>query len=272
MRRFACLLMALVLSAAAGAQADSIKLYTLDCGTIDVADMASFDREGRFAGEAMTLKVPCYLIRHPKGDLLWDAGLDEAIASDPDGIGTAFRSTMQRSLTDQLADLGLTPADIDYLSLSHAHPDHSGNANLFKSSRWIVSRTEHTFMFSPEAAAYAAGYQALETVEPTLFDDSHDVFGDGSALLYRTPGHTPGHTVLLLTLKNAGALMFSGDLYTHAAGRTLGAIPAFNMDADATLRSMQRFEELAAQHGARVVIQHDAGHFAGMPSFPSYLD
>ncbi|MBO6506640.1 MAG: N-acyl homoserine lactonase family protein [Kordiimonadaceae bacterium] len=264
---------AVLLVAATNANAtDSVQLYTLDCGTIEVSDMVSFDKQRRFAGQSITLKVPCYLIRHPDGDLLWDAGLDEALAANPEGIGTTFHSTMSQTLTSQLAELGMSPADIEYLSLSHWHPDHAGNANLFGHSTWIANRAERDFMFSDAMKEAQTGYSALKTAKTILFDETYDVFGDGSAVVYGTPGHTPGHSVLLLTLNSAGALLFSGDLYIHEESRTLRAIPLFNTDIGQTLQSMDRFEALAEQHQARVVIEHDKNHFEAMPKFPKYLD
>lgn len=256
------------------ASENSIKLYTLDCGTIDVADMASFDREGRFDGQPLTLKVPCYLIRHPKGDLVWDTGLDDRLASTPNGIGagTTFHSTMDRTLKDQLAELELTPADIEYLSLSHWHPDHSGNANLFGASTWIANRTEKEFMFSEAMEEAQPGYAALANAPTILFDETYDVFGDGKVVIHSTPGHTPGHSVLLLALEEAGSLLFSGDLYAHSEGHRLRAIPVFNSDAEQTILSQHYFEKLATDNNARIIIEHDAEHFKSLPRFPAYLE
>lgn len=251
---------------------DNIRLYTLDCGTIYVADLASLDREGRFDGQNITLKVPCYLIRHPKGDLLWDAGLEQSIADLPNGTGTTFLSTMERTLTEQLADLDLAPADIEYLSLSHWHPDHSGNANLFTGSTWVVNRAEHAFMFSDEMQSSSGTYAALRHAKTIMFDDTYDVFSDGSAVIVSTPGHTPGHSVLLLKLANSGAFLFSGDLHIFAEGHRLGTIPTFNSDAGETVRSMALFNRLAQENKARVIIEHDKTHFESLPPFPEYLE
>lgn len=249
-----------------------VRLYTLDCGTINVSDMASFDREGQFAGQSITLKVPCYLIRHPKGDLIWDTGYDDALASKPEGQGTTFHATMDRTLEGQLADLGLGLADVEFLSLSHWHPDHSGNANLFGASTWIANRAERDFMFSDAMQQAQPGYSALQDAKTILFDTTYDVFGDGTVVIHSTPGHTPGHSVLMLTLENAGPLLFSGDLHIFEEGRSAGAIPTFNSDVEQTIQSMQLFEKLATDHGARIVIEHDKNHFEAMPRFPNYLD
>lgn len=262
----------LSLSAHAAAADDSIKLYTMDCGTIAVADMASFDSEGRFDGQAKQLVVPCYLIRHPKGDLLWDAGFGEAMVDTPVEAAGGFHSTMSVKLTDQLVQLGLAPADIEYLSLSHWHPDHSGNAGLFAASTWVVHEAERDFMFSDAMKEASADYAALKNAKTIQFTETHDLFGDGSVVMVPTPGHTVGHSVLQLTLDVAGTLLFSGDLYTHAEGRRIGAVPVFNVDKQQTIQSMALFEKLVEQHKARVIIEHEQADFDALPKFPGYLD
>lgn len=260
------------LSACAAAEDDTIKLYAMDCGTIKASDMASFDSEGRFDGQAKTLVVPCYLIRHPKGDLLWDAGFNEAMVDRPVAEAGGFHASMSVKLTDQLAQLGIAPADIEYLSLSHWHPDHSGNAGLFATSTWVVHQAEREFMFSDAMKEASGDYAALESAKSIQFTEPYDLFGDGRVVMVPTPGHTVGHSVLQLTLARAGTLLFSGDLYTHAAGRKLSAVPVFNFDKQQTIQSMALFENLVKQHSARVVIEHEQADFDALPKFPAYLD
>ena len=262
----------LTLTANTAAADDTIKLYTLDCGSIEMFDTAAFSSEGHFSGPA-TLAVPCYLIRHPKGDLLWDTGHDQTIADMPEGLKASWGiTTTNTKLTDQLAELGLAPTDIEYLSLSHWHPDHSGNADLFAASTWVVHKAEREFMFSNAMKEASDGYAALESAETIQFTEPYDLFGDGSVVMVPTPGHTVGHSVLQLTLARAGTLLFSGDLYTHAEGRKLSAVPVFNFDKQQTIQSMALFESLMKQHSARVVIEHEQADFDALPKFPKYLD
>jgi glyoxylase-like metal-dependent hydrolase (beta-lactamase superfamily II) len=70
------------------------------------------------------------------------------------------------------------------------------------------------------------------------------------------PGHTPGHVVLLLKLAS-GYLLLSGDQYHFRENRAVAGVPAFNQNRADTLASHGRFEEIARNLKARVVIQHD---------------
>src|SRR3546814_8878063 len=56
-------------------------------------------------------------------------------------------------------------------------------------------------------------YNALEHAQVRPFTSDHDVFGDGSVVILRTPGHTPGHAALLVHLPQNGPIIFTGDLW-----------------------------------------------------------
>lgn len=272
-------LVAALLSTAANSAAEplergKIKLYALDGGTLDVSDMASFSDTGTFDGEAVSLVNPSFLIRHPKGDLLWDTGYGDALAKLPEGSKNGvWHSKLKTPVVEQLGRLGLDPSDIEYLSLSHLHPDHSGNANLFSGSTFIVHRLERAYMFSEEMmAAFGESYSELEDAKTVQFEGRYDVFGDGTVIIFETPGHTPGSSVLLVRLQGAGNILLTGDLYTHNRGRSLGTVPQFNLDKKQTLESRRVFENLVKQERARVVIQHSKTDFNVLPVFPKFLD
>ncbi len=261
---------------AAAASPAGLKLYTMDCGRIDEKDADAYADDGAYKGMARTLIVPCYLIRHPKGDLIWDTGLPQAIHDQP-GHRNAYGMSVPAKLTDQLAQLDLTPADIEYVSVSHSHFDHIGNAGLFAArSTWIVDADERAYAFRPAARAETdefTSYAALETAKTIEIegDAPYDVFGDGSVTILQAPGHTPGHTVLMVRLPKAGPVLLTGDMWHLAESRAARRVPRFNTDRAQTLRAMDMIEKLAAETHARVVRQHVPEDFTAMPRFPQAL-
>jgi glyoxylase-like metal-dependent hydrolase (beta-lactamase superfamily II) len=198
----------------------------------------------------------------------------------PDGLdlpAMGVRVTMSAKLADQLSQLQLTPADIEYVSISHSHTDHTGNGNLFAGSTWIVDEDERAYMFRDEARADAQAfntYNQLESAQTRLIqgDDDYDVFGDGSVTIIQTPGHTPGHTVLLVRLQEAGAVLLTGDMYHLAESRERRTVPRFNTDRAQTLASMDKVERIAADANARVIRQHVREDFEALPRFPEALN
>ena len=129
-------------------------------------------------------------------------------------------------------------------------------------------------MFSERAKQNTSVFQCydlLETAETIEFDGDHDVFGDETVKILGMPGPTPGHTVLLVDLPHEGPVLLSGDLYHLLEARTRRTVPRWNTDVDMTLASMDRFEQLATELGARVIIQHSLSTFEELPHIPDYL-
>src|SRR3546814_8548259 len=103
-----------------------------------------FSDTGEYDGQPGSLVASCFLIRHPNGDLLWDTGLGDHFAATPGGVEVrpGVRAIVDTPLLAQLKRIGVTPTDIEFLSFSHLHWDHTGNANAYTSSTWMLSRRE----------------------------------------------------------------------------------------------------------------------------------
>ena len=252
----------------------AVRLYALDCGSLEFKDMRSFSDTGEYDGESATVAVSCFLIRHPKGTLIWDTGLDPKFVQGSASGARGIRATVRSTLEQQLQQLKLAPTDITYLAFSHMHLDHTGNANLFTASTWILNRTELQWASQPTAGGPIDPntFGAYHHAKTQLIDGDYDVFGDGTVRILKTPGHTPGHQVLLLTLPKAGKVLLSGDLYHFRRDRQLKLVPQFNTNRAETLASFDRFERIATNTRARVVIQHDPEDFKALPKFPAYLE
>jgi len=251
----------------------NIKLYAMDCGTLDVSDMKDLSSTGEYDGQKLKMANPCFLIRHPQGDLLWDTGHIDSMADSSDGeLNGVWHSKLKIKMHTQLNQLGIHPKDIEYLSLSHIHPDHSGNANKFIESTFIVNELERKYMFSIKAKSmFGDFYSSLENSKTIEFKNEYDVFNDNSVIIKSMPGHTPGSSVLLVRLAKAGNILLTGDLYLHAKGRELNTMFQYN-NQQLTFKSREQFEALAKKENARVIIQHEITDFIRLPKFPKYLD
>lgn len=249
------------------------KLYVFDCGRVEMESMAMFGLEEGDT-DVRELFVPCYLVRHDKGLLLWDGGLPESIALAGEKVAAEGSSMLyEQWIVDQLADMGIAPADVDYAAYSHLHFDHAGAANAFTDSTVLLQRAEWDAAFGAEAAFVdTALFDGLKNANVQLLDGDHDVFGDGSVRIIFAPGHTPGHQMLLLQLENTGPIMLSGDLYHTRANRRLRRAPTFNHDAAQTLQSMAKIEQLLEDTGATLWIEHDMALADSLKKAPQYYD
>ena len=260
-------------AASADQASAALRLYVFDCGYLRIAD------PGRFSltmdeVSTLDLSVPCYLVEHPDGTLLWDAGLSDSLAEgSPHTQANGTVTTVTATLRAQLEALGYQPADITYLALSHLHYDHAGNANDFAASTWLVQRPEHEAAFGDVQGFFdRALYAELESSETMLLDGDHDVFGDGTVVIKSAPGHTPGHQVLFVDLAETGPLVLSGDLYHFPENRTLRRVPTFNFDEAQTLASMDAVEDFLIESGARLWIEHDVAANALLDKSPAYYE
>ena len=262
-------------SPAVAAPADTVtspRLYAIDCGHIEAKDLSAFADTGEYEGKSGTLIDSCYLIRHPKGTLIWDTGLGDTLGTEGKDLGFA-KVTVPKPLLGQLESIGVAPADVNYLAFSHTHFDHTGNANAFTGATWILNPVEvHWAESVPNPFVDVNTFSAYKSARTQIIDGDYDVFGDGTVKILKAPGHTPGHGVLQLKLKKAGVVVLSGDLYHTRANRTAKRIPGFNVSRADTLASIDRIERIVKNTHAHFVVQHDAKDFATLPTFPAYLD
>jgi glyoxylase-like metal-dependent hydrolase (beta-lactamase superfamily II) len=262
-------------NARAASETPTLRLYALDCGRAVLTDMSMFSDADDYDGQPGQLADPCFLIRHPRGTLLWDTGLGDKIAAHPEGVDfNGIRFYVDVTLERQLKMLGLSPADIQFVAFSHFHVDHVGNANLFTRSTWIINRAELNAALAPvpPSAVDKSLISGYEHVQTKLIDGDYDVFGDGTVQILNMPGHTPGHQALMLKLAKEGIVILSGDLYHTLDNRRLRRVPRINAQRADTLASMDRFEHLVTNNRARVIVQHSPEDFRWLPKFPRYLE
>jgi N-acyl homoserine lactone hydrolase len=259
-------------------QESRLKLTMFDCGQILVANLGKLMSPGIDDGVSKMLFVPCYLVEHPKGRLLFDAGLADSLAELGDegrwSSDRDFNSVVKRTLRSQLDEMGIDPAAIEFVAFSHLHFDHAGNGNLFSKAQWLVQESEFDLAFSEDAEKYffdPTTYAALKDRAVKLNGD-HDVFADGSVLLVSSPGHTPGHQVLFVDLANYGPVVLSGDLWHSQKNYDGSVVPSFNFDAEQTLESMQRVKDFIAEKQATLWIEHDRAQYPDVPLAPGFVD
>ena len=250
------------------------RLYVFDCGTLinNKPEDYTLTRE---EVRDTNMGVTCYLVVHPRGLLLFDTGLNDRLVGRPiyENVLEGYGQIKFNTLSGQLADIGVTPAGIDYLVLSHYHWDHIGNAADFAASTWLVYQGDRDQMFSQSARAapWFNQYAALEKSRTQILSGDRDVFGDGSVVVLATPGHTEGHCSLLVRLKNTGPVVLSGDLYHYAEERTLDRMPPEEKPLG-TIQSRAKVEALVRQTGAQLWIGHSMEFFRTVRKSPAWYE
>jgi N-acyl homoserine lactone hydrolase len=271
--------LAALLSAEVSAQAaftpatppSRVRLYVFDCGVINVnrAGTERYNVTVEEVGETRFV-VPCFLVAHPRGTLMWDLGVV------PDGSApTNNIEAGKQPLRSELAAAGYRPEDITYFAFSHAHGDHVANANMFASSTWLARPAERAFMWEEGNTRVNRTYfdRIKDSKSISLDTDEYDVFGDRTVVIKAAPGHSPGHQVLVLNLASTGRIMLAGDLYHYPQERTLKRQPPateFNVEQSAASRVM--IEEYLRRTDTEIWIEHDFVANAKLKKSPAYYD
>jgi N-acyl homoserine lactone hydrolase len=245
------------------------RLYVLDCGWAHAADRSRWS-PGVDVGKPIDLSDNCYLIHHTReGYLLWDTGIADSIAASPDGVSMANGAMVwhrAKTLAAELAALGVKPDDIRYVGISHTHPDHVGNVDLFPKSTVLIQKAEYDWAFARPTPPFAADHKVLK------LEGDKDVFGDGSAVILSTPGHTPGHESLLVHLAKTGWVVLSGDVVHFESNWQNRRVPTLNVDKEQSLASMQRIADVLAEHHGQLWINHDKPQSDAQRRAPEYYE
>jgi glyoxylase-like metal-dependent hydrolase (beta-lactamase superfamily II) len=122
------------------ADAPALTVNVLDCGKITISDLDAFSSAGDYAGQADEFTDTCYLINPPNGRLLWDLGLPTQLVGQPPFTQQIFTVSVEKSITDQLAALGVAASELTYMSISHSHFDHIGQQARQASAELILQK------------------------------------------------------------------------------------------------------------------------------------
>lgn len=237
---------------------------------LHIQDPAIEDQDDR----KMWVPVMAYLVRHPeKGDVLIDSGLDSSFAKRRGGnfgraarIVKVFEQEVGEDTISRLGELGVDPAELKMIFLSHLHLDHTaGLPELPRTARLIAGPEAMQGYEIPFLAPvdHLAGFERIETldfsgIEAGSLGKVIDLYGDGSFFIISAPGHVEGNLSFLIN-KPGGALLLACDASHTREGLLKGVGPGKVIDREAADATVKRFAEFLAEHP---VVKFKAGHDA----------
>jgi len=251
-----------------------VKLYAMTCGTLTGA-MANMMEGGE--GE-VTLPIPSYLIEHPKGTVLFDSGMHPDCQRDPTAragarIGAWFKFDYRPGdeVSARLQAIGRDPAEIDILINSHLHFDHVGGNALIPNATVVIQKPEWEAGMDPDIAALRGFNRADFDLghKIKMIEGEHDLFGDGSLVLFPTYGHTPGHQSLKLKLAS-GEIVLAADACYFCRTLAERRLPVRVHDRDAMHASLEKLAQLQ-KGGARIFFGHDSEFWKTVPQAPTAI-
>jgi glyoxylase-like metal-dependent hydrolase (beta-lactamase superfamily II) len=245
------------------------RLYILNCGEGVAGDISRWS-PGVNEGQSMDFVDNCYLIKHAQGWLLWDTGIPDAVAAMPNGLAApdpkAVTWHRPKTLAAQLDEIGVRSSDIKAIAVSHTHPDHIGNVEMFPGAMLYVQKAEYEWPGANNTPRFKPEHPVTE------LEGDRDVFGDGSVTILSTPGHTPGHQSLLVKLPKTGAVVLSGDAAHFKSNWDNRRVPAPNFSKEQTLASMQKLAEVLTREKAELWINHDKAQRDRLKLAPAFYE
>ena len=245
------------------------KLYVLNCGEGIAGDLSRWT-PGLNEGKTMEFVDSCYLIKHTQGWFLWDTGITDAVAAMPNGLAPADPKAVTwrrpKTLEAQLDQLGIKPADIKRMGVSHTHPDHIGNVELFPQATLYVQKAEYDWPGTNNEPRFKPSHPV------ELLSGDKDVFGDGSVTVLSTPGHTPGHQSLLVKLPKTGAVVLSGDAVHFRDNWDNRRVPSMNANKELSGASMQKIADTLDKNKGQLWINHDKAQRDSQKLSPEFYD
>jgi metallo-beta-lactamase class B len=175
-------------------------------------------------------------------------------------IDPVYDYSVEDTVVGGLQKLGLNPADIKYVLVSHAHLDHAGGAKLLQER------------YGARVLLSAADWDLLDRQNPPwkpkrdliVTDGQVLTLGDTTLTLHLTPGHTPGTISTLIPLRDGTrrhlAALWGGTLFNFGPNRA-----AFESYRD----SAARFRDLATRAGADVLLSNHSEYDGSKSKLPA---
>lgn len=255
--------------------ANEMKVHLLETGTMEadltwlllkpgrvIQDVAHKDAPRQW-GQVPTHAV---LIEHPEGRVLWDTGVprDWERRWAPTGFGSFFPVLDDPAgetgyLDASLAQLNLTPDDIDCLVLSHLHFDHAANAKMFDNGRTRILASKAELDGVAQIEGYNLGAHIVSDFDGLNIEaiSGDDEIVPGVSVI-QTPGHSWGTMSLMVDLPEDGKKIFTSDaLYLRDSYGPPAVGAAIVWNNLAWLESVEKLRGIAEKTGAELIFGHD---------------
>ncbi len=226
----------------------------------------------------ITIPVSMWVIKHPKGIVVFDTGNNVAISDGADNCKKYWAAgncdflkpsqTRGDVIDQQLQKLGIKVDDVKVVVSSHSHLDHSGNIAMFPKAIHVFQKKELYQGYWPEKfqgreangsfvlndLVSARNYNYME------LDGDYDLFGDGTVQILSTPGHTIGHQSMKVKLPQTGSVIISQDAIWMQENAD-GYVAGLNFSVQAWTNSANRLKFMRDLEGAKLFFPHDGAQF-----------
>jgi len=255
---------------------------------------ADHQTAGDRSPQKIDVPLSVFLIEHQGHYVLIDTGVAPELAADPAKYLGGFAAWLARSrlkaliaqpgwdVVSRLKSMGIDPAQVEHVIITHAHFDHTGANRAFLAATFHLSNeTLKAGRDGGMLGGYIAGdFPQSMKVEPVDFSGTapwltftghRDLFGDGSVLLIPLPGHSPGHLGVFVRAKN-GPVLLVGDAAYSMRNINEPALIGYLDNREQTWDTLCRLKRLHEQATEiKIIPTHDPDVYRTLPLPPQGL-
>jgi N-acyl homoserine lactone hydrolase len=259
-----------------------MRLYVFTSGSLGGFPKAALQIGGQ--GNIDWAPVSFYVIKHPKGNVIFDTGNNDKTITNADGWwgplakGFGLKMTQNDAMAAQLAKIGLKTSDIKYVVVGHMHLDHGGNVSQFPNSTLVVQNDEMKAAWWPDpgfSVYYIPGdFADTKKMDVIRLEGDLNLFGDRSIEIRRAPGHTPGSQFAVVRLPKTGTVVLTSDvvyLKESLEKNLIAPIPG-TWSPMAAYESYQKIRLVRDGEKASIFYGHDPEVFKATKQAPDYYE
>jgi glyoxylase-like metal-dependent hydrolase (beta-lactamase superfamily II) len=197
-------------------------------------------------------------------NILIESGLGKGKLTDKQKRN--YGVTKESEVEGSLAQLGLTPADIDYILLTHLHFDHASGltklednqySSVFPHATIITSKIEWDEMRDPNIRSrntyWKENWEPIENQVET-FDET---WSFGPLKLVHTGGHSDGHSIVIIEDGGEMAIHMGDIMPTHAHQNVLWVL-AYDDYPMNSITAKEKWFPYGVEKNAWFTFYHDA--------------
>ncbi len=276
------LLLGLLTTTAFAQSPAGMRLYVFTSGSLGGFPKAALQIGGQ--GNIDWAPVSFYVIKHPKGNVIFDTGNNDKTITNADGWwgplakGFGLKMTQNDAMAAQLGKIGLKTSDIKYVVVGHMHLDHGGNVSQFPNSTLVVQNDEMKAAWWPDpgfSVYYIPGdFADTKKMDVIRLEGDLNLFGDRSIEIRRAPGHTPGSQFAVVRLPKTGTVVLTSDvvyLKESLEKNLIAPIPG-TWSPMAAYESYQKIRLVRDGEKASIFYGHDPEVFKATKQAPDYYE
>jgi glyoxylase-like metal-dependent hydrolase (beta-lactamase superfamily II) len=279
---FLVIVVTLISVPAFAASPAGMRLYVFTSGSLGGFPKGALQIGGQ--GNIDWAPVGFYVIKHPKGTVLFDTGNNDRTIQDAAGWwgplakGFGLKMTANDAIDVQLGKIGLKPADIKFVVLGHMHLDHGGNMSKFPNSTFVIQNDELKAAWWPDpgfSIYYIPGdFADSKKYNIIRLDGNLDLFGDRSVEIIRSPGHTPGSQMAVIRLPKQGTVLLTSDACYLKESLEKNLIPPIpgTWSPMGMYEGYQKIRLIRDAEGASIFFAHDPEVFKATKHAPEYYE